>query len=240
MAGKAGALKYQRILFKLSGEMLGGDAFGLDADVLTRIAEDVKSLVKLGVSVAIVVGGGNFCRGSALSKSGLDPVVSDQVGMLATMMNAIALTDSIASAGLIVHAYSAKGIPGTIDQFSAGVAKAHYDAGSVLVLAGGTGNPFFTTDTAASLRAIELQADIVLKATKVDGVYSADPVKDHNAERYDALSYDEVLRKNLRVMDLAAICLCKDHKMPLRVFDLNEESVLERIVKGENVGTLVS
>ncbi len=237
----ARTLVYQRVLLKISGEMLQGDAaFGLDPAFLTVLAEDIKALVAFGVQVGVVVGGGNFCRGDTLSERGnIDRVTADHLGMLATMMNGLALRDAFLAIDQAAQVFSARELLGVLHQFEAGCAKEALTSGSVVILVGGTGNPFFTTDTAASLRAIELDADILIKATKVDGVYSADPHKHKNATRYDRLSFDEVLSRELGVMDLSAICMCKTHNLPIRVVHLKNKEALLRLVCGEDVGTLV-
>lgn len=240
MAGKAPTLAYKRVLLKISGEMLQGDQdFGFDPLYLDSLAADIKALVDAGAQVGLVVGGGNFCRGQTLQASSVSRVGADQIGMLATMMNGLAIADALRAAGQAVSLFSAIGLPGIIETFDVNLAVAAIKASKVVVLAGGTGSPFFTTDTTASLRAAELGADIVLKATKVDGVYSADPIKNPTATRYERLSYDDVISRSLRVMDLTAICMCKEHNIPIRVFNLKIENVLLRILQGENIGTLV-
>ena len=233
-------LRYKRILLKISGEMLQGDfGFGLDAHFIADLARDIKALVQAGVEVALVVGGGNFCRGSALSTTGVHRVTADHIGMLATMMNGLALKDALLSGGQPVLLLSALEVPGVLDRFDVGRATLALSTGHVVVLAGGTGNPFFTTDTTASLRGVELQADVLLKATKVDGVYSDDPVKNKQAKRYDHVTFDEAIARGLGVMDLSALCMCKDHDLPVVVFDLKSKNVLLRTVKGEATGTLI-
>ncbi len=234
------ALKYQRILLKCSGEALTGTAqFGIDPSVLDKIAKDVFDLVQMGVEVGLVIGGGNLFRGKALSKSGLGRVTGDHMGMLATVMNALALRDALERSELHTRIMSAIPMLGVVDPYNYRKAITHLTSGHVVIFAAGTGNPFFTTDTAACLRAIEINADVVLKATKVDGVYSDDPVKNPNAIRYDHLTYRDVLTKGLQVMDSTAICLCEDQNMPLQVFDLSAPDALKKIVMGERVGTIV-
>ncbi len=235
------ALKYKRILLKFSGEaLMGSGDFGLDAETLRSVVSQVKELRDLGVEVAIVVGGGNIFRGAQIQGSGIQRTTGDHMGMMATVMNALALRDVIESMGMTSQVLSAMPIDGISDGFSANSAKKQLSKGEVLIFAAGTGSPFFTTDTAAALRGIEVDAEIVLKATKVDGIYTADPMKDSSATRYDALSYDDVIQKNLQVMDMTAFVLCRDHKMPIRVFDMFKSDAVIRIVKGENEGTLVS
>lgn len=231
---------YQRILLKLSGEALMGDEpFGIDPKVLDRIAGDVGEMVRTGVQVGMVIGGGNICRGKVLSNAGLGRVSADHIGMLATVMNAIAMRDALERAGFATRIMSAIPMSGLVDPYDRRKAIAHLENGSVVIFAAGTGNPLVTTDSAASLRAIEIEADILLKATNVDGVYSADPAIDSMAKRYDRITYSEVLEKELGVMDLSAFCQCRDHNMPIRVFDIRTEGALMRIINGETEGTLV-
>lgn len=233
-------LRYQRILLKMSGEaLMGSGTFGIDPQVIDRLAREVSDLVALGVQVALVIGGGNLFRGARLSEAGLGRVTGDHMGMLATLMNSLAMRDALERAKLPARIMSAIPMSGIVDHYDRRKALHHLNQGRVVLFAAGTGNPFFTTDSAASLRGIEIDADIVLKATKVDGVYSADPVKHPDAERYDRLTYDEVLQRDLGVMDLNAICLCRDHKMPMRVFDIKKEGALREIVMGADEGTLV-
>jgi uridylate kinase len=233
-------LKYARILLKLSGEALqGAGQFGIDPQVLDRFALEIHQLIHRGVEVGLVIGGGNLFRGAALSEAGLGRVTGDYMGMLATMMNSLAMRDALERAGVQTHMMSALPLIGVIDPFNRREALDALERRCVVLFAAGTGNPFFTTDSAASLRAIEIEADILLKATKVNGVYSADPLKDPSAIRYESLSYETVIEKNLAVMDSTAICLCRDHGMPIRVFDGGQIGVLERIVLGEAIGTLV-
>lgn len=236
------ALKYKRILLKFSGEALMGDGdFGLDAATLKKVVSHVKLLRDLGVEVGIVVGGGNIFRGAQIQGSGIQRTTGDHMGMMATVMNALALRDVIESMDMKSHVLSAMSIEGiATDGFNANSAKKMLAAGEVVIFAAGTGSPFFTTDTAAALRGVEIDADIVLKATKVDGIYTADPMKDASATRYQSLSYDEVIQKNLQVMDQTAFVLCRDHDMPIRVFDMFKDNAVIRIVQGEDEGTLVS
>ena len=236
------ALKYKRILLKFSGEALMGNGdFGLDAETLKSVVSQVKSLRDLGVEVGIVVGGGNIFRGAQIQGSGIQRTTGDHMGMMATVINALALRDVVESMGMKAHVLSAMSIEGiATDGFNANAAKKMLSSGEVVIFAAGTGSPFFTTDTAAALRGVEIDADIVLKATKVDGIYTADPVKDPSATRYQSLTYDEVIQKNLQVMDMTAFVLCRDHNMSIRVFDMFKENAVIRIVQGEDEGTLVS
>ncbi|MFC3909395.1 UMP kinase [Legionella dresdenensis] len=233
-------LKYKRILLKCSGEALMGNAqFGIDPAVLDRMAKEIAELISLGVEVGLVIGGGNLFRGKALSKAGLGRVTGDHMGMLATVMNALALRDALERIDLPARIMSAIPMLGVVDPYHRRKAITHLRDGHVVIFAAGTGNPFFTTDTAACLRAIEIGADVVLKATKVDGVYSDDPMKNPEAVRYDSLTYKEVLNQGLEVMDLTAICLCQDQNMPLQIFDMAAPGALLKIVSGERVGTIV-
>lgn len=233
-------LKYKRILLKYSGEALTGNSqFGIDPAVLDRLAQEVAELIQMGVEVGLVIGGGNLFRGKALSKAGLGRVTGDHMGMLATVMNALAMRDALERIDLPARIMSAIPMLGVVDSYHRRKAMTHLRNGHVVIFAAGTGNPFFTTDTAACLRAIEVGADVVLKATKVDGVYSEDPFKNPKAKRYDYLTYKDVLTKGLEVMDSTAICLCQDQGMPLQVFDMSAPGALKRIVAGERVGTIV-
>ena len=233
-------LKYKRILLKCSGEALMGQLqFGIDPSVLDKIASDVAELIQMGVEVGLVLGGGNLFRGKALSAAGLGRVTGDHMGMLATVMNALAMRDALERINLPTRIMSAIAMTGMVDAYHQRKAITHLRSGHVVIFAAGTGNPFFTTDSAACLRAIEVGADIVLKATKVDGIYSDDPVKNPGATRYDFLTYHEVLTKGLEVMDSTAICLCQDQNMPLQVFDMATPNALKNIVMGEQVGTIV-
>ena len=233
-------LKYKRILLKCSGEALMGSArSGIDPTVLDKIAQDVAELIRMGVEVGLVIGGGNLFRGKALSEAGLGRVTGDYMGMLATVMNALALRDALERIELPARIMSAIPMLGVVDPYNRRKAITHLRNKHVIIFAAGIGNPFFTTDTAACLRAIEVGADVVLKATKVDGIYSEDPFKNPNAVRYDFLTYREVLTKGLSVMDLTAICLCQDHGMPLQVFNMAEPGALVKIVQGQAVGTIV-
>jgi len=232
--------KYQRVLLKLSGEALMGDeAFGIDPKVLDRMALEIGQLIGIGVQVGVVLGGGNLFRGAALSEAGMDRVTGDHMGMLATVMNALAMRDALERSNIATRVMSAIPMSGVVDHYDRRNAMRYLNAGDVVIFSAGTGNPFFTTDSAACLRGIEINADVVLKATKVDGVYSADPLKDPTATKYDRLSYDDVLEKQLGVMDLTAICLAKDQSMPLRVFDMNKPGALATVVVGGDEGTLI-
>lgn len=232
--------KYKRILLKLSGEALTGDAdFGIDPKVLNRMALEIGQLVGIGVQVGLVVGGGNLFRGASLHAAGMDRVTGDHMGMLATVMNGLALRDALERSNIHTRVMSAIPMSGVVEPYDRRRGIRHLKDGDVVIFCAGTGNPFFTTDTAACLRGIEMDADLVLKATKVDGVYSDDPVTNPNATRYSRLTYDEVLEKKLGVMDLTAICLCRDHHMPVRVFDMNRSGALLRVVVGEDEGTLI-
>lgn len=240
MNGNRPHLKYKRILLKCSGEALMGNVqFGIDPSVLDRIARDIAELINMGVEVGLVIGGGNLFRGKALSQAGLGRVTGDHMGMLATVMNALAMRDALERIDLPARIMSAIPMLGVVDPYHRRKAMTHLRNEHVVIFAAGTGNPFFTTDTAACLRAIEVGADIVLKATKVDGIYSDDPVKNPQATRYDYLTYKQVLADGLEVMDSTAICLCQDHGMPLQVFNMAATGALKRIVLGERVGTIV-
>ncbi|MFT6552132.1 MAG: uridylate kinase [Zhongshania marina] len=240
MSSQSRDKKYKRILLKLSGEALMGSlGFGIDPKVLDRMALEVGQLVGIGVQVGLVVGGGNLFRGAALQTAGLDRVTGDHMGMLATVMNALALRDALERSNIKSSVMSSIPMSGVVDHYDRRKAIRLLSRGEVVIFAAGTGNPFFTTDSAACLRGIEVDADLVLKATKVDGVYSADPMRDPDAVKYDYLSYDEVLDKKLEVMDLTAICLCRDHNMPLRVFAMEQQGALLNIVVGGEEGTLV-
>ena len=232
---------YRRVLIKLSGEALMGDAaYGIDPEIIQRIAKEVNELTVAKIEVAMVIGGGNIFRGAGLAASGIDRVTADHMGMLATIMNSLAMQDSLEQLGIHARVMSAIVINEICEDYIRRRAIRHLEKGRVVIFAAGTGNPFFTTDSAASLRAIEINADLLVKATKVDGVFSADPVKDKNAHRYERLGYDEVLEKKLGVMDATAIVLCRENNMPLRVLDMNKPGSLLRAVQGLDEGTLVS
>lgn len=232
--------KYKRILLKLSGEaLMGTEDFGIDPKVLDRMALEIGQLIGIGVQVGLVIGGGNLFRGAALSAAGMDRVTGDHMGMLATVMNGLAMRDSLERSNIQTRVMSAITMEGVTEHYDRRKAMRYLAGGDVVIFSAGTGNPFFTTDTAACLRGIEVDADVVLKATKVDGVYNRDPMKDPNAERFDRLSYDQVLDLKLGVMDLTAICLIRDHQMPLRVFNMNKPGALLNAVVGRAEGTLI-
>jgi len=232
---------HRRVLVKLSGEALMGDAdYGIDPDFLKRLAGEIRAMRECGTEVAIVIGGGNIFRGAGLARAGMDRVTADHMGMLATVMNALALQDALESIGAFVRVMSAIRINQVCEDYIRRRAVRHLEKGRVVIFAAGTGNPFFTTDSAASLRAIEVEADLLVKATKVDGVYDSDPAKNPGALRYEHLTYDQVLDGRLGVMDATAIVLCRDHDLPLRVVNLNEPGALLRAARGEQVGTLVT
>jgi uridylate kinase len=235
------ALQYRRILVKLSGEALMGDAdYGVDPVVLRRVAGEIQEIVSMSVQVAVVIGGGNIFRGAGLARSGMDRVTGDHMGMLATVMNALAMQDALESLGMYARVMSAIRINQVCEDYIRRRAIRHLEKGRVVLFAAGTGNPFFTTDTAAALRAIEIDADVLLKATKVNGIFSEDPVRNPAAKRYTRLTFDKVLSDKLNVMDATSIVMCRDNRLPLRVFDLNNAGDLPRIVRGEDVGTLVT
>jgi uridylate kinase len=232
--------KYKRILLKLSGEALtGAERFGIDPKILDRMALEIGQLVGIGVQVGLVVGGGNLFRGAALNAAGLDRVTGDHMGMLATVMNALALRDALERSNIATQVMSSIPMSGVVDHYDRRKAIRALSNGDVVIFAAGTGNPMFTTDSSACLRGIEVQADVVLKATQVDGVYSADPMKVPDAEKFARLGYDEVLDRKLEVMDLTAICLVRDHKMPVRVFQMEKAGALLNIVRGGDEGTLI-
>jgi uridylate kinase len=234
------APKYKRILLKLSGEALMGEGdYGIDPAVIARMAAEVREVVQLGVQVGMVIGGGNIFRGAGLAKGGIDRVTGDHMGMLATVMNALAMQDALERCQVHARVMSALSIHQVCEDYIRRRAIRHLEKGRVVIFAAGTGNPFFTTDSAAALRAIEMGTDIMIKATKVDGVYSDDPMKNPAATRYARLTFDEVLQKKLEVMDATAVVLCRDHSMPLRIFSINNEGDLVRMMKGEDVGTVV-
>lgn len=232
---------FKRVLIKLSGEaLMGAGDYGIDPQVLGRIGDEIRDLGEAGVEVAIVIGGGNIFRGVGLAASGIDRVTADQMGMLATVINALAIQDALERKGMFARVMSAIKINQVCEDYIRRRAVRHLEKGRVVVLAAGTGNPFFTTDSAASLRAIEINAELMIKATKVDGVYSADPHKDATAVRYDKLDYDDVLERKLGVMDATAIVLCRENKMPLRVVDMTTPGAFVAAALGQEVGTLVT
>lgn len=233
--------RYKRVLIKLSGEALMGEGdYGIDPPVLARVGDEIKQLRDAGVEVAIVIGGGNIFRGAGLAAAGIDRVTADQMGMLATVINALAIQDALERKGLYARVMSAIKINEVCEDYIRRRAVRHLEKGRVVILAAGTGNPFFTTDSAASLRAIEVNAELMIKATKVDGVYSANPNKDPTAKRYDLLDYDEVLQRKLGVMDATAIVLCRENRMPLRVVDMTAPGAFVAAALGQEVGTLVT
>jgi len=234
-------IRYQRILVKLSGEALMGHAdYGVDPIVIKRIALEIKELLDLGAQVAVVIGGGNIFRGEGLARSGMDRVTGDHMGMLATVMNCLAMQDALESVGSHARVMSAIRINEVCEDYIRRRAIRHLEKGRVVLFAAGTGNPFFTTDTAAALRAIEINTDILVKATKVNGIYSADPMKDPKAVRYPRLTFDRVLDERLNVMDATSIVMCRDNKIPLQVYNMNNAGDLLRIARGEDVGTVVT
>jgi uridylate kinase len=231
---------YKRILLKLSGEaLMGDDAFGINRATIARMVEEIAEVTRLGVQVAIVIGGGNIFRGVAGGAVGMDRATADYMGMLATVMNSLALADTMEKAGLVARVMSAIAIEQVVEPYVRPKALQYLEEGKVVVFAAGTGNPFFTTDTAAALRGAEIGAEIVLKATKVDGVYSADPNKDPKATRYTSLTFDEAMAKNLQVMDATAFALCRDQKLPVKVFSIFKPGALRNVVLGGDEGTLV-
>jgi uridylate kinase len=236
----AGKPKYQRILIKFSGEALMGDQqFGIDPSVVKFVAREIAGLIKAGVQVGVVIGGGNIFRGVSLASAGMERATADHMGMLATVINSLSVQDALEHEGVGARVMSALPIHQVCEDYIRRRAIRHLEKGRVVIFAAGTGNPFFTTDSAASLRGIEVNAELVLKATKVDGIYTADPKKDPTAKRYDRLTYDEVLERKLAVMDATAIVLCRDQNLPLRVYDMTKPGALMSIVQGANVGTLV-
>ena len=234
------AAKYKRVLLKLSGEALMGDGqYGINRQTIETIVQEIAAVARLGVELGVVIGGGNIFRGVAPGAAGMDRATADYMGMLATVMNALALQDAMRRAGLDCRVQSALNIEQVVEPYIRGKAIRYLEEGRIVVFAAGTGNPFFTTDTAAALRASEVGAEIVLKATKVDGVYTADPKKDRAATRYTRLSFDEAIQRNLRVMDATALTLCSDQKLPVNVFSIFKKDALLRVVAGEDEGTLV-
>ncbi|WP_407351918.1 UMP kinase [Luteimonas sp. R10] len=233
-------LPYRRVLLKLSGEALMGDEdYGIDPKVIGRLAQEVVEAQQAGAEIALVVGGGNIFRGAGLAAGGMDRVTGDQMGMLATVINALAMQDALEKVGAKARVMSAIKINDVCEDYIRRRAIRHLEKGRIVIFAAGTGNPFFTTDSGAALRAIEIGADLLLKATKVDGVYDSDPKKNPAATRFETLSYDEVIARNLQVMDTAAFALCRDSELPLRIFDMSQPGQLLRILKGEPIGTLV-
>ena len=234
------AAKFKRILLKLSGEaLMGADSYGINRQTIGEIVDEVKSVVDLGVQVGVVIGGGNIFRGIAPAANGMDRAQADYMGMLATVMNGLALQDAMRVAGLVARVQSALIIEQVVEPYIRGRAIRYLEQGRTVIFAGGTGNPFFTTDTAAALRGAEIGAEVVLKATKVDGIYTADPKKDPAATRFDSISFDEAISRNLAIMDTTAFALCRDRKLPIKVFSIFKPGALKRVVLGENEGTLV-
>ncbi len=234
-------VQYRRVLLKLSGEALMGELdYGIEPTVIQRLAAEIATVRQKDIEIAIVIGGGNIFRGAGLARAGMDRVTGDYMGMLATVMNALAIQDALESHGVFARVMSALQIHEVCEDYIRRRAVRHLEKGRVVILAAGTGNPFFTTDTAASLRAIEIGADVLLKATKVDGVYDADPVGNPDAKRYDSVSFDTVLTDKLMVMDATAIVMCRDNELPLRVFDLTRADALVQAMSGDDIGTLVT
>ncbi|MEY3975435.1 MAG: hypothetical protein RLZZ33_490 [Pseudomonadota bacterium] len=234
------SIRYKRVLVKLSGEaLMGSGEYGIDPAIIKRIALEIQEIQALGVEVAVVIGGGNIFRGAGLARAGMDRVTGDHMGMLATVMNCLAMQDALEAIGTHARVMSAIRINEVCEEYIRRRAVRHLEKGRVVLFAAGTGNPFFTTDTAASLRAIEIGAELLVKATKVDGIYSADPVKDPSAVRYQTLTFDRVLDERLNVMDATAIVMCRDNNLPLQVFNLGNAGDLLRIVQGESIGTVV-
>jgi uridylate kinase len=232
--------KYKRVLVKVSGEaLMGDDPYGINRETLSRIVEEIGAVSRLGVEMSVVIGGGNIFRGVALGSTGMDRATADYMGMLATIMNALALQDAMRRAGLNARVQSALNIEAVVEPYIRNKAIRYLEEGKIVIFAAGTGNPFFTTDTAAALRGTEMGAEIVLKATKVDGVYTADPNLDPKATRYKELSFDEAIARNLKVMDATAFTMCRDHKLPVCVFSIFKNGALKRVVMGEDEGTLV-
>lgn len=237
----ANAPRYKRILLKLSGEaLMGGDAYGINRQTISGIVDEIKVVVDMGVQVGVVIGGGNIFRGVAPAATGMDRAQADYIGMLATVMNGLALHDAMRAAGMVSRVQSALNIEQVVEPYIRGKAIRYLEQGRTVIFAAGTGNPFFTTDTAAALRGAEIGAEIVLKATKVDGIYSADPKKDPHAVRYERITFDEVIAQNLAIMDATAFALCRDQKLPINVFSIFKQGALKRVTMGENEGTLVS
>ncbi len=231
---------YKRVLLKLTGDIMAGPSgFGIDPDSVARIAGEIKEVHDLGIDIALVIGGGNIFRGMAASAKGMDRSTADQMGMLATIINALALQDSLEKIGLVTRVQSAIDVQELVEPFILRRAIRHLEKGRVVVFAAGTGNPYFTSDTAATLRAIEIHADVILKGTRVEGVYDCDPEKNPQAVRYETLTYTEVIQRELKVMDATSVALCMDNEIPIRVFNIMTPGNLKRIVLGENVGTLV-
>ena len=234
-------VQYKRILLKLSGEaLLGKEDYGIDPNIVSALAAEIIEIAKLGIQIGVVIGGGNIFRGAGLAKSGIDRATADHMGMLATVMNALAIQDSLEKSGGNARVMSAIKLNEVCEDYIRRRAIRHLEKNRIVIFAAGTGNPFFTTDSAAALRAIEMGAELLLKATKVDGLYTSDPKKDPTATKYDHVSFDEVLNKKLEVMDATAIALCRDYKMPIRIYNMLAPGELKRLMFGEQLGTLVS
>lgn len=232
--------KYKRILLKLSGEaLMGTDSYGINPKVIADIVAEIKAVTDMGVEIGVVIGGGNIFRGIAGTSTGMDRATADYMGMMATLMNAMALSDAMRQGGLNARVQSALNVEQVVEPYIRGKSIRYLEEGKVVIFGGGTGNPFFTTDTAAALRGSEIGAEIVLKATKVDGIYTADPKKDPNAQRFESISFNEAISRNLAVMDATAFALCRDQKLPINVFSIFKTGALKRVVCGENEGTLV-
>ena len=241
MSNLPNELKYQRVLLKLSGEaLMGNEAYGIDPKVIDRLASEISELNKKGAEVAVVIGGGNIFRGTGLAARGIDRATADHMGMLATIMNSLAMQDALERIEIHARVMSALKINQVCEDYIRRRAVRHLEKGRVVILAAGTGNPFFTTDSAASLRAIEISAELLIKATKVDGVYSSDPIENNDAIRYETLNYDDVIERKLGVMDTTAVVLCRENKIPLRILDITKPGVLLRAAMGKNEGTLVN
>ena len=241
MSNLPNELKYQRVLLKLSGEaLMGNEAYGIDPEVIDRLAAEISELNKRGAEVAVVIGGGNIFRGTGLAARGIDRATADHMGMLATIMNSLAMQDALERIEIHARVMSALKINQVCEDYIRRRAVRHLEKGRVVILAAGTGNPFFTTDSAASLRAIEINAELLIKATKVDGVYSSDPIENNDAIRYETLNYDDVIERKLGVMDTTAVVLCRENNIPLRILDMTKPGGLLRAAMGENEGTLVN
>ena len=234
-------MRYKRILLKLSGEaLLGREDYGIDPQVIKTLAQEIIEVSRLGVQIGLVIGGGNIFRGAGLAAAGMDRATADHMGMLATVMNALAMQDALEKQGVTARVMSAIKINEVCEDYIRRRALRHLEKGRITVFAAGTGNPYFTTDSAAALRAIEIGAELLLKATKVDGIYSADPKKDPDARRYDRITFDEVIQKKLAVMDTTAIAMCRDYKMPLRIYNMTQHGDLLKLMQGADLGTLVT
>ena len=241
MTSKTNNIMYHRILLKLSGEsLMGAQGYGIDPQRLASYAEQIDSIAALGVQIGIVIGGGNIFRGLSGAQKGFDRVKGDQMGMLATVINSLALSSALEARGRKARVLTSLPMEPIAEYYSKPKAVRLLDEGNSVIIAGGTGNPYFTTDTGSALRAVEIKADIILKGTRVDGIYTADPEKDPTATRFDRITFDEILRRNLRIMDLTAITLCRENGMQLRVFDMDTEGNLMRVIKDDNIGTLVT